>query len=96
MFSKVIDAEQKSTAKYGFRVFSIAPGIVDTQMQTDIRSASKENFSRLNDFLNYKQSGQLADANSVAEKYFRILADLSSIKEVVISVKDYSPSPKIK
>ena len=89
IFSRVIDAEQKSITKSGFRVFSIAPGVVDTQMQTDIRSASKEDFSRLNDFITYKNSGILAEPRLVAEKYFRILADLNKLKEVVLSVKDF-------
>jgi len=89
LFSKVIDVEQKTIAKFGFRIFSIAPGIVDTQMQTDIRSAEKENFSRLNDFINYKNSGQLVETGLVAEKIFNILAKQKSIPETVISVKDF-------
>ncbi|MEW6467865.1 MAG: SDR family NAD(P)-dependent oxidoreductase [Bacteroidota bacterium] len=89
MFSRVVDAEQKTTAPYGFRVFAIAPGVVETQMQTDIRQASREDFSRLSDFINYKSTGQLADPRLVAEKYFHILANQNSIPEVVLSVKDY-------
>ena len=89
LFSRVIDNEQKLTAKNGFRIFSVAPGVVDTQMQTDIRSASKEDFSRLNDFLNYKNTGQLAEANTVAEKFFKILNQQGFISEVLLSVKDF-------
>lgn len=89
MFSKVADAEQQLTAKYGFRIFAIAPGVVETQMQTDIRSVSKEDFSRLDDFLNYKNTGQLADPKVIAEKFMRIIDKHRSITGVVLSVKDF-------
>jgi benzil reductase ((S)-benzoin forming) len=97
MFSRVVDAEQQIRAQHpqesihkGFKIFSIAPGVVNTQMQTEIRSASKENFSRLEDFKNYKATDQLADPTTISKKYFKILADIGSIKDVLSSVKDYN------
>lgn len=88
MFSKVVAEEQKLN-KGDFRVFSIAPGVVDTQMQTEIRNVQKHDFSRLEDFINYKSSGQLTDPASLAEKFFRILDNSGSISETVISVRDF-------
>ncbi len=88
LFSRVIDLEQKTTAKHGFHVFAIAPGVVETDMQTNIRKVPKEDFSRLDDFVNYKSTGQLLDPAVVAEKYFRILAHPSSLKDVVLSLRD--------
>lgn len=88
LFSRVVDVEQNSTNKKGFRIFAIAPGVVDTQMQTQIRASSKEDFSRLEDFINYKSTNTLADPNFIAEKYFRILAKAKELNQVVFSVKD--------
>ena len=88
MFSKVVFEEQK-LQKHDFHILSIAPGVVDTQMQDTIRTVPKNDFSRIDDFINYKSSGQLSDPKLVAEKFFRILANISSINETVISVRDY-------
>lgn len=96
MFSRVVDAEQKVRAQHpqesihkGFKIFSIAPGVVDTEMQMEIRSASKEDFSRLEDFINYKSNNLLATPQNVSEKYIRVLNNLNNIKDVLSSIKDY-------
>jgi benzil reductase ((S)-benzoin forming) len=96
MFSKVVDAEQKIRAEQplesihkGFKIFSIAPGVVNTKMQTDIRSANKEDFSRLEDFIGYKTKNQLSEPDAVSEKYIKLLSDLNSVKGVLSSIKDY-------
>jgi benzil reductase ((S)-benzoin forming) len=96
MMSRVVDAEQKVRSKHpqdsihkGFHVFSIAPGVVDTAMQDSIRAASAEDFSRLQDFIAYKNNQQLAKPEFVSKKYIAILANLNSIKDVLSSIKDY-------
>ena len=96
MFSKVVDAEQKIRATHpqenihnGFKIFSIEPGVVNTKMQTDIRSASKEDFSRLEDFIGYKVNDQLSDPDDVSKKFIKLLSDLNSVKGVLSSIKDY-------
>ncbi len=96
MFSRVVDAEQKIRAKKplesihkGFHIFSIAPGVVNTGMQEEIRAAQKEDFSRLEDFIGYKVNNQLADPDFVSKKYINILADINAIKDVLSSIKDY-------
>ncbi|MFL5764529.1 MAG: SDR family NAD(P)-dependent oxidoreductase [Bacteroidia bacterium] len=96
MFSRVVDEEQKVRATHpqesihkGFKIFSIAPGVVDTAMQSEIRNADKENFSRLEDFIGYKTNNELSEPEFVSKKYVRILANLNSIKEVLSSIKDY-------
>ena len=96
MFSRVVDAEQKIRAENplesihkGFRIFSIAPGVVDTNMQEEIRSASKEDFSRLEDFIGYNENNQLANPKVISEKYFKLLSKINAINGVSISIKDY-------
>jgi benzil reductase ((S)-benzoin forming) len=96
MFSRVVDLEQKIRSEHpqenihkGFKIFSIAPGVVNTEMQTEIRSAAKEDFSRLEDFIDYKVKGQLSEPGIVSDKYLKLLSDLNSIKSVLSSIKDY-------
>lgn len=96
MFSRVVDVEQKIRAQHasssvhkGFKIFSIAPGIVDTEMQNEIRKASKDDFSRLENFIEYKVNKQLSDPTTVSRKYFDILNNTDRIKDVLSSIKDY-------
>ena len=96
MFTRVVDAEQKIKSKHpkensnpGFRIFSIAPGVVDTNMQIEIRNSSKDNFSRLDDFIGYKENKQLAQPETISDKYFKLLSNLYVIKDVSFSIKDY-------
>lgn len=96
MFSQVVDMEQKIREQHpvtsihkGFKIFSIAPGVVDTDMQDEIRKASKEDFSRLERFIEYKSNNQLSDAVTVSRKYFNILNNVDNVKDVLFSIKDY-------
>lgn len=96
MFSRVVDAEQKVRAEHpldnihkGFRIFSIAPGIVNTEMQSGIRSAEREDFSKVEDFIAYKVNNELIEPTVVSEKYLKLMENLSSIKDVLSSIKDY-------
>lgn len=45
---------------------SVAPGIVDTDMQTTIRSASEEDFPLRSNFVGYHEDGQLTKPDDVA------------------------------
>ena len=97
MFSRVVALEQDikkqhSQEKFAekFNIFSIAPGVVDTGMQDQIRQAKIENFSRIADFVKYKINNELSTPEFVSEKYLDILTDINNIKNVVSSIKDYS------
>lgn len=74
MFSEVVQKEQNLRGT-DVKVFSIAPGIVDTEMQTQIRQAPEDQFSQLDRFKEYKTSGSLADARTVAKKLVKVLND---------------------
>ena len=47
---------------------SIAPGIVDTGMQEDIRGANPDSFPSLKSFVGYYENGDLTNPDDVAEK----------------------------
>lgn len=96
MFSRVVDLEQKIRAEHPqenihkqFKIFSIAPGVVNTTMQEEIREAAPKDFSRVKDFIDYKKNNKLAEPQDVSQKYIKVLSDIKSIKEVLTSIKDY-------
>ena len=47
---------------------AIAPGIVDTEMQNDIRNADQSSFPSLPNFIDYHKNGDLTNPDDVAKK----------------------------
>jgi benzil reductase ((S)-benzoin forming) len=86
MFSKVANEELKGQ---GFRVFSLAPGIVDTDMQAEIRQAEVTDFPAVDRFLGYKEDGMLSTPEAVADKIFQLIQHPELFNEVVQDVRDF-------
>jgi benzil reductase ((S)-benzoin forming) len=86
MFSKVASED---LAAQGIRVFSVAPGIVDTAMQAEIREADQSDFPALERFRDFKNAGKLMSADEVAEKIFYLLSNPALFPEVVQDVRDF-------
>lgn len=55
------------------KVFSVAPGIVDTQMQTEIRSSNSEDFSAHSKFVDLKKTDSLRPPEEVAKAVDKLL-----------------------
>ena len=87
MFSRVLQ-EESNIDKTNIKVLSIAPGIVDTEMQQQIRNSDTSNFSNLNRFVEYKKNGDLANAEETAKKIIRFIDEPNLAKDVVCSVRD--------
>lgn len=86
MFSKVASED---LAAQGIRVFSVAPGIIDTAMQAEIREADPSDFPALERFRDFKNAGKLMSAEEVAEKIFYLLNNPGLFSEVVQDVRDF-------
>lgn len=72
-YSRVVAAEEALKAN-GARICSLAPGIIDTDMQTHLRDADTAAFPDKGVFINYKNAGQLLSPDAAAA---RVLAYLS-------------------
>jgi benzil reductase ((S)-benzoin forming) len=55
------------------KVYAVAPGVIDTGMQTQIRSANPENFSALDNFKSLKEDGKLFSSEEAANRLFQLL-----------------------
>ena len=71
MLTKVVAAEQE-TVTNGVKIIAIYPGVVDTDMQTEIRKHKKEDFIAIDRFLELKSSGALLNPKTVGEKIVEI------------------------
>ena len=83
MLSQVLQLEYPK-----FKIYSVSPGIVDTAMQEEIREADKKDFPEVARFISYKENGELASAEVVAQKYVNFLKNCSKYKDVMYSVRD--------
>lgn len=86
MATKVAFEENKLDNNH-FEIRAIAPGVVDTAMQTEIRSADHDSFSGVEKFRQLKANNELSDENEVAEKYFEILNNLDRYNEPILDVR---------
>jgi benzil reductase ((S)-benzoin forming) len=89
MFSEVLhDEQQTHSPKNPVRVFSIAPGVVDTGMQAQIRAVPKKDFASKERFKKMKTEGLLAPADETARCILKILARPEKYAHVCLDVRD--------
>jgi len=87
MFSKVLKVESEID-KSNIKVLSLAPGIIDTDMQSEIRKATQSGFSNVKRFINYKQEGELVAPSISAGQVLRFIIGETLQKDVICSVRD--------
>ncbi len=67
MATKVAHEEQQKCSS-PIKILGIAPGVVDTEMQTQIRKVRDEYFSRKQKFVDLKEQNELYNATDVARR----------------------------
>ncbi len=70
------------------RCLSIAPGIVDTEMQGEIRLVDNADFPDKQRFVDYKNKGELTDPKEVAIKLLEIIDSPKNAVDCVFSLRD--------
>lgn len=81
-------AEDESQRPNGAKVVSLAPGVIDTDMQTQVRAADAAHFPDLPRFVELKASGQLASAEAAAARVLAYLARPDFGANPVADVRD--------
>jgi benzil reductase ((S)-benzoin forming) len=87
-FIRTVALEQESEPQ-PFRAISIDPGIMDTEMQGAIRTASEQDFPDLGRFLALQESGGLRPASEVAQLVHKIVSQNTG-SGLRYSVRDFS------
>ncbi|MFA9558580.1 (S)-benzoin forming benzil reductase [Evansella sp. AB-rgal1] len=88
LFSQTIGIEE-SNKQYPVKVTSFAPGIIDTNMQQQIRSTTVENFSQVDKFIDYKEQGMLLQPETVAQVIVKLLTTSEFPNGKLSRVQDY-------
>lgn len=71
MLTKTVASEQK-LIKNGVKCIALYPGVVDTNMQSQIRETSESDFKNLQRFINLKENKELYTTEFVADTIYKI------------------------
>ena len=69
-------------------IFSVHPGIVDTEMQATIRKANADLFPLLNKFTNYYNNNELENTKIIAQKLLYIIQNYDKFHQNILSIRD--------
>ncbi len=86
-FSRCVALDEAGQAN-GARVVSLAPGIIDTDMQADLRASDPGRFPGRDGFVQAKESGSLTSPAEAAKRVLVYLARADFGKETVADVRD--------
>ncbi len=81
-------ALEEAQAPNGARIVSLAPGVIDTDMQTELRGADPRDFPPQPHFAEMKSSGQLSTPEAAAAKVLRYLHRADFGSNPVADVRD--------
>ena len=85
MLTEVIQKEKHKSLK----VFSIHPGVVNTNMQEEIRKSDADFFPIKQQFIDYYSKNELFSVDFVALKIFQIIAKNEDFKEIILNLRDF-------
>ncbi len=87
-FSKVMAIEQNDSLS-PIHILSIYPGVIDTEMQAEIRQTTEKEFSNVGRFRDMKQNNDLSAPDEIAKIIYNI-DHLNSIKNgELVDVRDF-------
>jgi benzil reductase ((S)-benzoin forming) len=86
--SRAIAVEQE-TIQNGVKIIAINPGVVDTDMQGQIRKSNPESFIDVQRFIDYKESGSLVNIETIGKEIFRIDNFEIFPNGAILNVSDY-------
>jgi benzil reductase ((S)-benzoin forming) len=88
LFSETIAQELIAREHLNWKVFSIAPGVVDTKMQSEIRASNPNQFLEHKKFVDLDDNNELSNPRYTAELFYKVISCPDEYKDVVFSVRD--------
>ena len=86
-YSRVVAIEEAAKPN-GAKICSLAPGVIDTDMQAQLRNADAKAFPDQKVFIDYKNSGQLTSPDDAAKRILTYLARANFGANPVADVRD--------
>ena len=88
-----LDNHARSVAEDGIenlRISSLAPGIVDTGMQAQIRSCDEDEFPMVEAFRTYNTQGALASPEDTAHRICEMLLSATFGNDLITDVREFN------
>ena len=86
LFRTIQDEQQDFD--HPFKIYSIAPGVVDTEMQDEIREVEPKNFREIDRFIRLKKEGKLSEPQAVGKKFAEIIDHPDQYPEALMDLRD--------
>lgn len=87
LFSLTFYKEEQEKGRL-IRVYSIAPGVIDTSMQQKIRSSNPNSFSSIQRFVDLNNNAELLSPEVVVNKIIKLLSQPFNESEIICSLRD--------
>ena len=81
LFSEVIEEEEKHLNN-NTKIFNVSVGVVDTNMQGEIRKTTQSEFSNVEYFKELKKNNELASPKFIAEKIYSIIQSPQDFEDI--------------
>lgn len=88
MFAEVVHTEQQDV-QHGVKSVTFRPGVIDTDMQQEIRSSDEKDFKDVERFKDLKKNNELLKPEDVANAIYKLIASADFGKDNNYSVQDY-------
>ncbi|MEA2043107.1 MAG: SDR family NAD(P)-dependent oxidoreductase [Bacteroidota bacterium] len=90
MITEVIAEEQKfQEQKHRIKVYSVAPGVIDTKMQDQIRATDENEFSNVQRFLDLKKNNELSTPDETAALLDKVIQNPENFSDVLTDVRNF-------
>ena len=84
-FTNVLNQEKH----YNLRIFSGYPGVVDTNMQKDIRRSNPDKFPLFQQVTDYYTKNELSSANYISQKIIKIIQNPDHFISNIVNIRDF-------
>ncbi len=81
--------EEANIEGLNIQYYALSPGVVDTEMQGNIRSANKDGFSALEKFKDMKANNSLSSPEATAQKIIHLITHAEKFQEVLQDVRAF-------
>lgn len=88
MFTKSVGLEQES-AEHPVTILSFSPGVMDTEMQSVIRKTKQEDFTEVEQFIEFNEKGMLRSPEFVAGVILDLIFNQELINGHVYDIKSF-------
>lgn len=87
-FSKTMAVEEEKSS-YPVHILSIYPGVIDTEMQAEIRKSKESQFSNVQRFVDMKKNNELSSPQVIADSIYQIDNDPHYKSGEIVDVRTY-------